>query len=325
MAFKHRNRGNRRRDLEPPGVFKLLGFNLHFNKPENPRGKKVERTFADLSREIDTGPWFRGAHAGSNPGERPEGKITPVEWDRFVRVYGERIAEYNARKGRKSRACKATGTRSYNDAFEAMRAGRPPKVLPESQLRLATMEWTLTTVQPDGRVRGQDGWVYGEDLDDGSQDKLLRFKGRKVWVGTDPLDRSKPALVWNPETDRIIMDGVHAVIRGKFADKEGARRAARKEANLRKALKRVEKIDTEVAVAQLDILSDDPPDPGVKSAKVVSTNFRPAVRPATNATEGDVVAPLAVSPIPETRRSAVPEEFLANMDRMLARQAAGRT
>ncbi len=281
VAHKHRNKGNRRREFEPPGIHMLLGFNLHFALPKNAQAKLMERKFADMSREIDTAPEFMGAHSGSHPGERPEGTIVPVPLDRFKAVYMARLAAYNARTGRRSQACIATNTGSYDAAFAALGAGRVPNHISEAQFRLATMEWTLATVLPDGRMRGKDGWIYGEDMDDGSQDRLLRFQGRKVWLGTDPLDRSKPALVWNPETDRIIMDGVHAVVRGAFDDAEGARRSGRRKSELRKQTKRWEKIDEQAAIAALAVILGDVSDePAPPPAKVVKAHFKSPVRPA---------------------------------------------
>ena len=290
VPFKFRNRGNRRRDMEPPGVFKLLGFKLHFAAVKNGQEKRVERSFADLSREIDTCPEFMGAHAGSHPGERPEADIVPVEWEIFKDVYARRIAAYNDRKGRRSQGCKATRTGSYNKAFVAMSEGRARRTISEAQLRLVTMEWTLKAVQPDGRVCGKDGWLYGEDMDDESQDKLLRLKGNQVWTGTDPLDRSKPALVWNPKTDRIIMDGVHAVVRGAFDDAEGARRSARRKSHVRTLTKRVEKIDAEAAIAALGGIYSDLVENDLPSAPVVAPNFKQPIRRAEDEGEGGILS-----------------------------------
>lgn len=108
-----------------------------------------------------------------------------------------------------------------------MKRGRVPKVLTAEQLRQATLEWNLHTVQPNGRVIGASGWACGEDADDGSQDALLRFEGRKVRVGTNPFDRTEPATIWNPEDGRIIVKRACNVVRGRFDDAEGARRAIR--------------------------------------------------------------------------------------------------
>lgn len=318
VAHKHRNKGRRKIDREPPGLHMLLGFKLHFALPKNAQAKLMERKFADMSREIDTCPEFNGAHAGSHPGERPEGTIVPVSLEEFAEVYEARLAAYNARPGRRSQGCLASKTDSYNAAFEALSAGRTFRPITDFQLRLATMEWTLSTVLRDGRVRGKDGWLYGEDLDDGSQDKLLRYEGREVFVGTDPLDRSKPALVWDPETDRIIMDGVHAVIAGKYDDAEGARRAARARQHVRKQVKRVAQIDAEAAKAELsgiysDLLDDDGPD-----ASVVAPNFKQPIRRAKGSEATGEVAELP------KRQGGVPEEYLRNQARARAKRAQER-
>jgi hypothetical protein len=98
----------------------------------------------------------------------------------FNDVYTRRIAAYNGRKGRHSQGCSAIRTSSFNNAFVAMSAGWVLRMLSDAQFRLVTMECTLKAVLPDGRVCGKDGWLYGEDLDDGLQDQLLRLQGRKV-------------------------------------------------------------------------------------------------------------------------------------------------
>ena len=69
--FLNRRRANR----TTPGVFKLLGFNLHFAAVKNGQAKRVERSLADLSREIDTCAEFMGGHARSHTGERPGADI----------------------------------------------------------------------------------------------------------------------------------------------------------------------------------------------------------------------------------------------------------
>lgn len=288
VGHKHRNKGNRRRDLEPPGLHKHLGFNLHFALPRNAKAKLMERKFADMSREIDTGPEFARAHTGSNPGERPEGNKVPVPFDLFEAVYRAKIEAYNAQKGRRSDGCKASGTSSYADAFKALQRGRIKRTVSPAQLRLATMEWTLATVQRDGRVSGKDGWKYGEDLEDGSQDTLLRFVGRKVWVGTNPLDRSEPAVVWNPEDDRLIHGAVHAVKRGAFDDAEGARMAARKKAHVRKMTKKVEEIDAAAAQATFAAFYvGQGAETGAEEDRLIQPNFKRTVRPPRAPDTGD--------------------------------------
>jgi putative transposase len=313
VPHKHRNKGNRRIKEEPPGIFKHLGFNLHFALPRNAQAKLMERKFADRSREIDTAPEFMGAHAGSHPGERPEGDIVPVPYDVFERVYRAKIDAYNARSGRKSQGCLASGTASYDAAFKARSQGRARKVLTEEQLRLATLEWTLSTVQPDGRVRGKDGWIYGEDLEDNAQDALLRFVGRKVWVGTNPLDRSEPAIVWNPADDRLIHKAVHAVVRGAFDDAEGARHSARKKAHLRKQTKRVADLDAAEAQRILQEYWMNRPATAEDAAEeetVVQPNFKRTVRPRREEDQGQAGV-VTIAP----RKSFITAEMRENQRR----------
>ncbi len=304
VRHKHRNKGNRRIELEPPGIHKTLGFTLHFALPRNAKAKLMERKFADMSRQIDTGPEFKGGHAGSKPGERPEGNIVPVPFDLFTQVYRAKISAYNAQKGRKSQGCLASATESYDAAFKALSKGRPKRVLADAQLRLALLEWTLSTVQPDGRVKGKDGWVYGEDLEDGSQDALLRFAGRKVWVGSNPLDRSEPALVWNPDDDRLIHKAVHAVRRGEFDDAEGARFSARKKAHTRKQTKRIAELDDAAAGAVFrDYWTTVDDEEATEDGTVIQPHFKRPVRP----NRGDGESDGEVMTLPKRKTYMTPE------------------
>jgi hypothetical protein len=224
----------------------------------------------------------------ASPGERPEGHIVPMPYAAFVTIYRAKVAAYNALTGRRSQGCKASGTTSYADAFKALQKGRIKRTLAPMQLRLATLEWTLATVQRDGRVSGKDGWVYGEDMEDGSQDSLLRFAGKRVWVGTNPLDRSEPAIVWNPEDDRMIHGKVHAVRRGAFDDAEGARHAARKNAHLRKITKKINDLDDAAARATFTgYWQDQEPEGAPQDETVIQPNFKRTVRPEKGTGESE--------------------------------------
>ena len=98
VGHKWRNKGNRKRDLEPPGLFKHLGFNLHFALPENAQSKLMERKYADFRTQIDTSHEFHGAHTGNRPDQRAKDKLTPIPIAEFEQVYRARISAYNANK-----------------------------------------------------------------------------------------------------------------------------------------------------------------------------------------------------------------------------------
>ena len=60
-AGKFRNRGAAQKPVQPPGICKIMGIDLRFHIPGNPKAKIAERVFATLSRGIDDRPEFKGA------------------------------------------------------------------------------------------------------------------------------------------------------------------------------------------------------------------------------------------------------------------------
>ena len=297
VGHKWRNKGNRKRDLEPPGLHKHLGFKLHFALPENAQSKLMERKYRDFRTQIDTSHEFKGAHTGNRPDRRPDGKIAPLPIAEFEKVYRARIAAYHAQEGRRSQGAKATDETSYDAIFAKLSEGRAVRVLAEFQLRMATLEWCIYTVQEDGRVRGAGEFLFGDDLLDNSQDPLLLHKNKRVWVGTNPFDRSQPAIVWDPVTDAVICWEVHEAVKGKFNDKASAEASAKRRTHARKLTRKVTELQHDEARANLraslDLIGDAP---APELGPVVRPHFDAPIRRSANASFADTTAPAPAMP-----------------------------
>ena len=138
---------------------------------------------------------------------------------------------------------------------------------------MATLEWCNYTVQEDGRVRGAGEFLYGDDLLDNSQDPLLLHKNKRVWVGTNPLDRSQPAIVWDPVTDAVMCWEVHEAVKGKFNDKASAEASSKRRTHARKLTRKIADLQHDEARANLRaslaLIKDAPaPEPGQWFARI---------------------------------------------------------
>lgn len=224
-AFKFRKRKAQGPLFEPPGVCHHLGISVNFAKPANGQAKLVERSFAETAKRIDAGPEFAGAHSGSTPGRKPEGKVRPVPIATVRAVFARELAHHNERK---RRAGFAHG-RSFNQIFDDGRIGQIHRPANERQLYLASLIYKPVSVDRNGRFK-VEGWTYGQP---DTQDKLSAYfdftRGQakeQILAGVDPQDFSLPAIAYD-SYGRKIVDGIRAVIAGDYQSKESAREAAR--------------------------------------------------------------------------------------------------
>jgi putative transposase len=291
--------------LQPFGICKILGIKLHFALPENAQTKIAERTYASLSRVIDDGPEFKGAHAGHKPGAIPDAKVTPVPIDKAMAVLKREVKRYNAETGRRSQG--ANG-RSYDQVFDDQMLHRTHRKPSVRQLYLSGLVWKPVAVDRWGRVT-VNGWTYGGHS---TQDALLRFHGRdkRILLGRDPYDFSAPAIAFDHE-GHLICEGIEPVARGKYGSVDGIRDAARNRKAAREAVKAAETAN--------DYLQD------AEYARIQSIlNAKwDAVQDVTPQGNG-VLAPEFKSPLRDKAKAkpeeiqAVPAEFMKNFDQGVA-------
>jgi putative transposase len=158
----HRFRNGIAKGVQPLGICKIMGINLHFALPKNAKAKILERVFATLSRTVDDGPEFKGAHAGHAPGASPSPDVVPVPVDVAKAVLGREIVRYNREVGRRSQGARG---RSYDTMLRDGLAardmdGKPLRRATADQLYLAGLHWKPATVDRNGQITVA-GWTYG--------------------------------------------------------------------------------------------------------------------------------------------------------------------
>lgn len=244
----HRFRNGAPKGLQPMGICQIMGIKLRFAMPGNAQAKIAERIFATLSRTVDDGPEFKGAHAGHAPGASPNSKVAPVPIETVRAVLAREIGRHNREAGRRSQGARG---RSYEAVLrdglaEREALGRPVRCPTADQLYLAGLIWKPVSVDRYGRVAA-NGWTYGGPE---TQEALIRFHGtgRQVLLGRDPDDFSAPAIAYDDAGDLICRD-IQPVKRGAYGSADGIRDAARNRKAAREAVK--------AAAVANDYLDDD--------------------------------------------------------------------
>ncbi|MBX9702091.1 MAG: Mu transposase C-terminal domain-containing protein [Acetobacteraceae bacterium] len=166
------------KEEDPLGIFPMLDIEVHWTQPFSGQSKPIERAFRDFAQEIAKHRAFEGAYTGNSPMAKPENYGTrAVEYDTFLRVLAEGIAEHNARPGRRSAVCRG---RSFDEVFAesyAAHAHLIRRALPE-QRRLWLLASQAVRVRRDGQV-----WLH----ENGYWHKALHeVVGERVTLRFDP-------------------------------------------------------------------------------------------------------------------------------------------
>lgn len=283
VKHKFRNSGSRLPEWEPPGVCEHLGIELKFTLPHNPGAKIPESKFAKWSRRIDTRPEFAGAHSGHNPLDKPNGNETPVPIALVREIYAREMARDNAKAGRRTQ--NARKGESYDQTFNRLLQSRIHRPMQPKQRWRASLLYQVRTVDRLGQIR-VNGWVYGKDSLDGSQERLLPYAGLPVLIGTDPSNYAAPAIAFDMDTRREIMAGIQPDLEGDYMDQDGAREASKERARLRKITREIEtRHSRDLSDFYADLNDgrdlgclDDP-----ARANVVKPNFKDPIRAKANA------------------------------------------
>jgi len=167
-------------DCDPVGVLTQLGVDIHWTEPYSGQSKPIERMFRDFAQSIAKDIRFAGAWTGNTIDAKPENyasKAVPI--DVFEAVLAERVAEHNARAGRRTPVCsgrlsfEAAFRLSYQDAI--IRKARPE----HSRLWLLAAEG-VTIRQQDGTLHFEGNRYWHESL--------LEHLGKKVVIRFDADD-----------------------------------------------------------------------------------------------------------------------------------------
>ncbi len=219
---------------DPAGIMTTLGVKVRWSTPYSGQSKPIERAFRDFAANIAKHPRFAGAYVGNNPMAKPENygsKAVPL--DTFLEVVSERIAEHNARPGRRTAAC--AGSLSFDQAFEASYSTSIIRKATEGQMQMCLLAADDVTVRIDGiHFHGNRYW----------NDCLVSLVGKKVTIRFDPDTLHEPVHVYRLDGARI--GAAECLEAAGFYDLEAAREHGRKRRAWIKA-KRVQ-LDAELSM-----------------------------------------------------------------------------
>lgn len=173
---------------EPTGVLTAVGVNVKWALPYRGQSKPIERAFRDLCDEIARGPACAGAYAGNRVDNKPYNVGERVlEWDEFLQIFEDGIAEHNTRKGRTGRHYAG---RSFADVFAESYASAPISKATPEQLRLAL----LTAEQKTVNFQTSEIQLYGNRY---WHPVLGDHRRAKVMVRFDPENLHSSIFVYD--------------------------------------------------------------------------------------------------------------------------------
>ncbi|CAK7257514.1 MULTISPECIES: transposase domain-containing protein [unclassified Shinella] len=224
---KRRNRFKITED-EVAGLLKTLGIDGRFVKPYSGQSKPIERGWGDLAEEISKHPDMAGAYTGRSPEHKPENY---GEWavplDQLETHVADRIAEHNAREGRKTETAKG---RSFDATFAASLA--EPLNAPRFASPIQRSLWMLTAEtikarKPNGAVHLFGNRYWSRELN--------QWVGKKLTVRFDPSDLHGTVKVYDPQ-GRLICEAA-CIDKTGFDCQAAARETARAKSDFAKSLK----------------------------------------------------------------------------------------
>jgi putative transposase len=234
------------REEEPTGLLTALGVSIHWAMPYRGQSKPIERAFRDLCDTIAKHPRLAGAYTGNRPDAKPENYgDRAIELHEFVATVERGIAVHNARDGRRTEI--AAG-RSFDTAFIESYARSPiGKATPE-QLRMALL--TADDVSTDRQTGAIT--LYGNRY---WSDALSGLAGKRVTVRFDPDDLTRELHVYDREGRYLTAAALWEAT--GFLDAASAKKRARQEAELRKAVRAAESMEELLAAEQLAAMLPD--------------------------------------------------------------------
>ena len=250
------------RDEDPQGLLTMLGVEIVWTTPYSGQSKPIERAFRDLAEEIAKHPFCAGAYTGAKPEAKPENygsKAVPL--DAFREHVAARIAEHNARPGRRSASCAG---RSFNETFEASMAD--PATLVKWPTEAQRSLWLLAAERITARKDSGEIHLFGNRYWAAA---LNAFMGARLTARFDPDDLTRDLKVYD-------IDGKFVCDAPRLADAVfDSASAARDHARLRnahqKALREQKRLHTQMSVDRLAELYDGgkPAAEPARSPKVV--------------------------------------------------------
>ncbi|MEI6162094.1 MAG: transposase, partial [Roseococcus sp.] len=294
------------REDEPLGLMTQLGVKVHWTQPYWGQSKPIERAFGDFSRDIARHPAFEGAYTGNTPMNKPDNHgERAVPLDEFLRVIGGRIAEHNARLGRRSPTCRGN---SFDEVFAASYEQRViQKLIPragDAQRRLWLLAAEGVTLRTDGRAVFQGNEYFS--------DWMGGMGGQKVTLRFDPEALDRPMHVYAldgrylGEAEPWLMAGFNSV-----ADAQRIARLRRENLRIGRQYQETAGLieAAELAKGQPDFIPAEPPETRVIRAFPVHGNAAVATQPSAAEREENQERVLrAVRAQPVRNLRVVPDE-----------------
>nr|WP_278437076.1 transposase domain-containing protein [Brucella anthropi] len=244
---KSRNRFKITED-EVAGLLRTLDIEPHFTKPYSGQSKPIERAWRDLAEEIAKHPAMSGCYTGNKPDAKPENyRERAIPLDVLQKHVAERIAEHNARTGRRSET--AAG-RSFDETFdESMR--HPATIIRRATEAQRTL-WMLaakviTASKRDGALKFNGNTYWSADLN--------QWLGKKLTVRFDPDRLHEPVKVYDPD-GRFICDA-GCTDKAGFNDSLAAHQHEKRRRTFKKRTKAVADMHREFTPMQLGELYED--------------------------------------------------------------------
>lgn len=251
---------------DPVGVLTALGCEVRWTRPYSGRSKPIERAFRTLCDHGAKHPEFQGAYTGNTPMAKPEDYATrAVPLHVFTAVVNRVIEQHNAKIGRRTRVCR--GTLSYDQAYEASRAGAIIRTATEAQLRMCLLAHeTASADKLTGAITLFQNRYWS--------DFLSEHRGEKVVLRFDP-DRlhTEPTHVYS-------MSGVYlgaAALQSAegFADATAAREHSRARGAWLKAQKEQLAVERRLLASDIAALlpdyddEDEAPAPAPRAVRMI--------------------------------------------------------
>jgi putative transposase len=235
------------KDDDIPGLFTMLGTEIHWATPYSGQSKQIERTFRDFAQDVAKHPAFDGAYTGKSTADKPSDygqRVVPMEL--FLEVVARAIHEWNSRADRRSEV--AYG-RSFADVFAEKYAAQPPLRATEEQCRLWLMGAEgIQTNRLSGVIRFRKNEYFAPWLGE--------LAGERVVIRFDPTD------LWEPGVHVYDLDGSylgHAPCKRKvgYADMAEARAHAKARREFMGLVKKAAAAEVKYSALQLgaDLLS----------------------------------------------------------------------
>lgn len=198
---------------EVAGILVNFGIEPHFTRPYAGQSKPIERAWKDLAEEIAKHPAMSGAYTGNKPDAKPENYRTrAIPLDILQAHVAERIAEHNARVGRKAETAKG---RSFDETFEESmkRPGTIIRRATEAQRDFWMLAEKVLSVRKNrGEIHYLKNIYWSNDL--------TAWSGKKVKIRFDPDRLHDPIKVYEPN-GRLICEAP-CTEKGRFDDVEAA-------------------------------------------------------------------------------------------------------